>query len=108
MTQYFCKNMRVGDKELEEFLPSDAIDELDKAVCYLLTSSRGYIDEPRNYVPMRLLEGASIILNTLCVYDSKYLWIKEEVERIKTLPLDSEEEYLKEIDSVLVKLIESY
>jgi hypothetical protein len=93
---------------MKESLPPHVINELDKVVCYLLTSSRSYIDEPQNYVPMRLLEGASIILNILCIYDNKYLWLNEEVEKIKTLPLDSEEKYLKEINRVLIKLIENY
>ncbi len=93
---------------MAELLPTNVIGELDKTVCYLLTSSKSYIDEPRSYAPMRLLEGASIILNILCTYDSKYLWLKEDIERIKNVPLDSEETFLEEIDKVLAKLIEIY
>lgn len=100
--------MKVGDRGMESPLPKNVVEDLDKAVCYLLTSSGSYIDEPRNYVPMRLLEGASIILNVLRVYDSKYSWLQEQVEEIKNIPLESEEKYLKELDIVLKVLIESY
>lgn len=93
---------------MAERLPTNVIDELDKTVCYLLTSSKSYIDEPRSYAPMRLLEGASIILNILSIYDNNYLWLKDGIERIKNVPLDSEETFLEEIDKILAKLIEIY
>lgn len=106
--QYLYKVIKAGDTNLETEIPLRIVDELDKAVCYLLTSSRSYIDEPHSYVPMRLLEGASILLNILCSYDEKYIWIKEEVQKVKSLPLSSEEEYLDKMDILLVKLIERY
>ncbi|WP_143035276.1 DUF6092 family protein [Tepidimicrobium xylanilyticum] len=100
--------MKVGDYLVEVLLPKSVIDELDKAVCYILTSAKSYVDEPRSYVPMRLLESASIILDILSIYDNKYLWLNEEINRIKLLPLESEAEYLREIDIILTRLIESY
>ncbi len=75
--------------------------QLDDTMSYLLSSARSYVDEPRHYIPIRLLEGVYGILNVLARQEEKYQWLLDQVETAKGLPLFDEEEYLETMDAIL-------
>ncbi len=88
---------------MEELISEKLKNDLYDIVCYLLTCSSTYIEEPRNYVPIRLLEVSSRILNI--INSEEYILLAEELDKLKNIPLRSEEQYLEKIEKLLLKLI---
>jgi len=65
-------------------------------LCYILTSARGLMDEPKMYGPFRLLDAASRLISILEKYNMADDFLIEERKRIeegKYSVMDEEEKF---------------
>ena len=96
-------------KDLEK---ADRLEEnLFELALFLLTSARGCLDEPRIYGSFRLMDALSKLCDVYSksnrLESDKFLsQIKEQVDREKYKNIQSQEEFVKSMDDLLVKFTE--
>ncbi len=76
---------------------------------FLITSARGVVDEPQTYAPLRLLDAA-VKLIELMEKESKatpeIVELKKTILEKEKLVLSNEEEFIKALDEISLKLAE--
>jgi uncharacterized protein YfeS len=83
-------------------------DSLFELALFLLISARGCVDEPRIYGSFRLMDALSRLCEVYSKSDKlapdEFLSkIKEQVDRDKYKSIQSEEEFIKSMDDLVVK-----
>lgn len=76
-------------------------------LCYLMTSARGVIYEPRLYAPYRLAEGARrliLLMDKAGVADPEWRAVVTEIERNLMRSITDEEACKQFIDEVVLRL----
>lgn len=78
-------------------------------LCYVLTSARGLIDEPKIYGPFRLIETASRLILILEKHDMADEFLKKERKKIdeeKHSVMKSEEKFRGFLDKLILEFTE--
>ncbi len=76
-------------------------------LCYMSSSARGLVDEPKLYGPLRLLESMERIIDVLESNDMSnefYTKLKEEIKENKYTVMQNEEEFVESIDRIVAML----
>ncbi|MDH5364122.1 MAG: DUF6092 family protein [Dehalococcoidia bacterium] len=79
--------------------------ELLKLFCYIVTSARGCVDEPKLYGPFRLIDSVERIITLL---DNEGLaddFLKKErakIEENKYILMEDEKEFIKLLDELVI------
>jgi len=76
-------------------------------LCYLATSARGVLFEPRLYAPYRLLEGLNRIIGhmkEIGLSDPEWIAINEEIDQNIIKILSDEEACKLTIDNIICRL----
>lgn len=78
-------------------------------LCYLLTSARGLVDEPKMYGPFRLVETASRLIFLLEKHGMADEFLTREREKIETgkdSVMESEEKFIEFLDELILEFTE--
>ncbi|MGM0405583.1 MAG: DUF6092 family protein [Thermoplasmatota archaeon] len=76
-------------------------------LCYMSSSAKGLVDEPKLYGPLRLLESMERIIDVLESNDMSnefYTKLKEEIKENKYTVMQDEEEFVESIDNIVAML----
>ncbi len=77
--------------------------------CYMSSSARGLVDEPKLYGPLRLLETMERIIDVMEENDISnefYSEIKQDIKENKYTVMQDEEEFVESVDEIVSKLAE--
>ncbi len=72
--------------------------------CYMSSSARGLVDEPKLYGPLRLLETMERIISVLEDKDMSnefYTELKENIGENKYIVMQDEEKFVESIDDIV-------
>jgi len=76
-------------------------------LCYMSSSSKGLVDEPKLYGPLRLLESMERIIDVLEANDMSddfYSELKEKIKDNKYLVMQDEERFVRSLDEIVKML----
>ncbi|MFW5904511.1 MAG: DUF6092 family protein [Candidatus Saliniplasma sp.] len=76
-------------------------------LCYMSSSAKGLVDEPKLYGPLRLLESMERIIDVLEANDMSdefYSKLKQEIKENKYTVMQDEEEFIESIDEIVAML----
>jgi len=85
------------------------MDELLDLSCYILTSARGLMDEPKEYCSLRILEIFSRLITILDKYGLSNEFLKKErdkIDREKEKVTESEEKFREFLDNIILEFTE--
>ncbi|MFW5952930.1 MAG: DUF6092 family protein [Candidatus Natronoplasma sp.] len=74
-------------------------------ICFMVTSARGLVDEPKNYCPARMMDAVEKLLNLLKDRDiEKYEAVRKKIEKENFFDMEDDElsETLDEIVEMLL------
>ena len=77
--------------------------------CYMSSSARGLVDEPKLYGPLRLLETMERIVDVLETNEMSnkfYSELKEEIKENKYVVMQDEQAFIDSLDEIVKKLAE--
>lgn len=83
--------------------------EFFELLCYILTSARGLMDEPKMYGPFRLVDTASRLISILEKHGMADNFLKREREKIdegKCSVMESEEKFREFLDELILDFTE--
>jgi hypothetical protein len=83
-------------------------EELFELVCYMVTSARNLISETKLYGPFRLIDAVSRLIDIIDKMGQKtprLAAIQKKIEDQKYVVMDSEDEFTKALDELVMSLV---
>ena len=87
----------------------DLINDLFELFCFMLSSARGLMDEPKTYGPFRIIDAVSRLISILEKHqlaDEFLIREKEKIEEGKYSVMDGEDKFKEFLDSLMVDFAE--
>lgn len=78
-------------------------------ICYMATSARGCVDEPKLYGPFRLVDSIERLINIMEESgraNDFYLRIREKIEKEKYSVMNDKEKFVSFLDEIVDQLAE--
>jgi hypothetical protein len=87
----------------------DLRNEIFELLCFMLSSARGLIDEPKAYGPFRIIDSVSRLITILEKHqlaDDFLIKEKRKIEEGKYSVMDGEEKFKEFLDALMVDFAE--
>ena len=98
-----------GTEKTDRDDSKDLKDDLFDLFCFMISSARGLMDEPKAYGPFRIIDSVSRLISILERHKLADEFLKREKEKIeegKYSVMDGEDKFRRFLDSLMIDFAE--
>ncbi|MBO8182501.1 MAG: hypothetical protein H0Z28_06880 [Archaeoglobus sp.] len=99
----------MAENENRDLKNRDLKDDLFELICFMLSSARGLMDEPKAYGPFRIIDSVSRLISILEKHqlaDDFLVREKKKIEEGKYSVMDGEDKFREFLDGLMVDFAE--